>query len=141
MALIEIRGTPLHEGRAAGQSLLLSEPLSFWGGLDPATGEIVDRHHPRSGAITTGKILVMPHGRGSSGASSILAECIRAGTGPVGIVLEEPDAMLLVGSLVAAELYPDLGCPLVVAGDAFDQLVDDVKTRILPDGTVIQQPG
>ena len=71
-------------GSAMGDALVLEEPLSFWGGLGPETGEIIDRRHPQSGTIATGRVLVMPSGRGSSSSSSVLAEAIRAGTGPAG---------------------------------------------------------
>ena len=138
MAVIRISGDPICAGNATGLSLVLDEPLSFWGGLDPSSGKIIDRHHPQSGAITTGRILVLPHGRGSSGASSVLAECVRAGTGPVGIVTREPDTMLVVGALVARELYPDTTCPIVVVGDRLKQLVTDRQTVIHDDGTIEQ---
>ena len=104
-------------GRASGPTLVLDEPLSFWGGVDPASGLIIDRAHPQAGMTITGRILVMQAGRGSSSSSSVLAECIRAGTGPAGIVLGETDPILALGALVAAELYPDRICPVVVADD------------------------
>lgn len=106
-------GRTLVPGRAAGLALVLAEPLSFWGGLDPATGRVIDRHHPQVGANLMGRVLVMPVGRGSSSASSVLAEAIRARTSPAAIVLREPDAIVALGSLVAAELY-GTECPVVV---------------------------
>ena len=72
-------------GTAEGPALVLDEPLSFWGGVDPETGDITDVRHPQHGASVTGRILVMPSGRGSSSSSSVLAESIRAGTAPAGI--------------------------------------------------------
>lgn len=123
--------TFLVAGTAAGVPLVLDEPLSFWGGVDPATGEITDRAHPQSGLRITGRILVMPGGRGSSSASSVLAECIRAGTAPAGIILEEPDPLLALGALVAAELYPDRICPVAVA--------DDYRT-VSVTGAIIMDP-
>ncbi len=113
-------------GTANGSTLVLDEPLSFWGGVDPTTGEVIDRSHPQSGTVITNRILVMPGGRGSSSASSVLAECIRAGTAPAGIILEESDPLLALGSLVAAELYPDRACPVAVAVDY--QAVAAVRT-------------
>ena len=98
-------GRTLVPGEARGPALVLSEPLSFWGGLDPATGAIIDAHHPQLGAVVTGTVLVMPGGRGSSSSSSVLAEAIRAGTAPAAIVLAEPDAIIALGALVARELY------------------------------------
>jgi predicted aconitase with swiveling domain len=104
-------------GRAKGPALVLSEPLSFWGGVDAADGTIIDRHHPQAGETVRGTVLVMPSGRGSSSSSSVLAETIRAGTGPVAIVLAEPDGILALGALVASKLYGTT-TPVVVADDA-----------------------
>lgn len=106
-------GRVLAAGAGAGPVLVLDEPLSMWGGLDPATGRIVDRRHPQLGAEVGGRVLVMPHGRGSSSAASVLAEALRAGVGPVAVVLREADEIVAVGALVAGELY-GVACPVVV---------------------------
>jgi len=98
-------GRTLIPGEARGPALVLTEPLSFWGGLDPESGMIVDVHHPQRGAVVTGTVLVMPGGRGSSSSSSVLAEAIRAGTAPAAIVLAEPDPIIALGAIVARELY------------------------------------
>ena len=95
----------LVEGEARGPALVLEEPLSFWGGLDPTTGEIVEASHPQRGEVVTGRILVMPSGRGSSSSATVLAESIRLGTGPAAIGLAEPDEIIAMGALDAAELY------------------------------------
>ena len=100
-------------GEAAGAALVLMEALSFWGGIDADTGNIIDRSHPDLGKNVTARILVMPGGRGSSSASAVLAETIRRGTGPAGIILAIPDPILTVGALVAHSLY-GLRCPIVV---------------------------
>ena len=105
---------PLVHGRAEGASFVLQEPLSFWGGLDAASGRIIDRWHPQNGQVLAGCVLVMAAGRGSSSGSSVLAEAIRLGTGPSGIVLLARDPIVTVGALVAAELYGKL-CPVLLA--------------------------
>ncbi len=99
-------------GAAIGELLHLEAPLSLWGGLDPTSGLIVDRSHPQVGENMSGRIVVMAHGRGSSSSSSILAEALRVGTGPAGFVLGEPDAILVIGALVAQRLYTT-SCPIV----------------------------
>ena len=104
----------LVDGTAEGELLVLDEPVSFWGGVDSNSGRIVDPLHPHAGCCPDGHILPMPHARGSSGTSSALAELLRVGSGPAGIVLGRADSMLTVGSLVAARLYRAL-CPIVVA--------------------------
>ena len=103
-------------GAAAGAPLLLDEPLSFWGGLDPLLGAIIDRRHPQAGANVAGRMLMMSAGRGSSGGSAILAEALRLGTGPAGILMLERDAIVVVGAMVAAELY-GLPCPVALASE------------------------
>lgn len=102
----------LVDGMATGELLRLTAPLSLWGGLDPETGLIIDRSHPQLGRSMTGAIVSMPHGRGSSSSSSVLAEALRIGTGPAGFVLETPDSILVVGALVAHRLY-GVTCPIV----------------------------
>lgn len=99
-------------GTAVGELVRLTEPLSLWGGLDPETGLIIDRRHPQLGLRVTDAILAMPHGRGSSSSSSVLAEALRLGTGPAGFVLDAPDSILVIGSLVARRLYGSV-CPIV----------------------------
>ena len=102
----------LAPGAAQGAPLKLDEPLSFWGGLDPATGLIIDRRHPQHKMSVAGRVLMMTAGRGSSSGSASLAEAIRLGHGPAAILLLERDAIIVVGAIVAAELY---GCECPVA--------------------------
>jgi hypothetical protein len=93
--------------------LALTEPLSFWGGLDPHTGRIIDHNHPQRGESVTGRVLRMPHGRGSSSSPTVLAEALRLGHGPLSIILSEPDPMIDLGALVAEILY-GVVCPVRV---------------------------
>lgn len=101
-------------GTAEGPVVRLSQPLSFWGGFDSATGMVIDRSHPEHGAVIADRVLVMPSGRGSSSSASVPAEALRRGTGPCGILLEQADSILAVGALVAFELH-GVVCPIVVA--------------------------
>ena len=101
-------------GAAAGAPLRLDEPLSFWGGLDPVSGLIIDRWHPQRSANVAHRVLMMPAGRGSSSGSASLAEALRLGAGPAAILLLERDAIVIVGALVAAELY-GRECPVALA--------------------------
>jgi predicted aconitase with swiveling domain len=112
-----IPAVTLVPGHAEGPAFVLQEPLSFWGGLDATSGRIIDRWHPQAGDIIAGQVLVMKAGRGSSSGSSVLAEAIRLGTGPVGIVLLTRDAIVTVGALIAAELYRK-HCPVVLLDGA-----------------------
>jgi uncharacterized protein len=114
---VELQGRALLAGETAGPALVLEAPLSLWGGMDPANGRVSDHHHPQLGARVSGRVLVMPSGRGSSSSSSVLAEAIRLGTAPLAILLAEPDEILVLGGLVAEYLY-DRTCPIVVVPGA-----------------------
>src|ERR1700728_3103190 len=120
----------LVRGAASGAVLRLDEPLSFWGGLDSETGTIIDRLHPQRGACVAGRILMMPTGRGSSSGSATLAEALRLGKGPAAILMLERDAIVVVGAMVAAELYR-LACPVAVAkGEDWEALASSASLKI-----------
>ena len=114
-------------GSATGEALLLAEPLSLWGGLDPATGEIIDRRHPQSGKYVGGRILVLPAGRGSSSASSILLEAVKVGVAPAGIITAAPDGILALGAVVARELYGNAPPLIVLAETAYAGLSQQLQ--------------
>lgn len=136
--MVSVDGTPIIPGVAEGASLVLDQPLSWWGGIDPRNGTIIDPHHPQHGQPTAGRVLVLPRGRGSSGGSAVLAESMRLMTAPAALVLGEMDPILVVGAIVGAELYPDRNCPLVVAGGGYGLLVSNRTTRIRNDGSIEQ---
>jgi predicted aconitase with swiveling domain len=126
-------------GAASGPVLKLDEPLSFWGGLDSATGTIIDRLHPQRGASVAGRMLMMPGGRGSSSGSATLAEALRLGRGPAAILMLERDAIVVVGAMVAAELY-GLVCPVALAkGQDWDALAAGASLALEagPEGATI----
>ena len=101
---MELTGKPVCEGSAGGRLLVLRKPLSFWGGVDPLTGDIADPRHPRHGEGIRGRILVMERVIGSSSSSAIMLELLRNDVAPAAIVVAEPDAILVLGILVAGEL-------------------------------------
>ncbi|SAL31313.1 aconitase subunit 2 [Caballeronia cordobensis] len=108
-------------GRARAAAIALP-PLSFWGGYDAGRGVIVDATHAGLGQSLASRILVMPRARGSSSSSSVLAEALRNGTGPAGIVLAERDLIVSIGAIVANELYAS-NVPVVMVDEAaFAQL-------------------
>ena len=87
-----------------GPALVLSAPISFWGGVDPRTGRIVDVRHPECGAVIGGRVLFLPGTIGSSSASAVLLALVHGGHAPAALVLHEPDAILLLGLIVAREM-------------------------------------
>lgn len=119
--------------------MVLDEALSMWGGLDPASGRIIDRRHPQLGSVVTGAILVLPWGRGSSSTASVLAEAIRLRTSPRAIIMVEPDYVILVGALAAEELYGTM-CPVVVVQqDVYDSISTGDLIELHKDGSISVQ--
>ena len=124
-----LTGKVSHPGVAEGEVLLLTEPVSFWGGVDHH-GEIIDVHHAQHKAKMTNKVLVMPSGRGSSSATAVLAELIRTGDGPLAIIMLQCDTILVIGALVSAEIY-GISLPIVELEQAeYDQLSDGMQVMV-----------
>ena len=92
-------------GTAEGPVLVLSEGLSFWGGVDPATGRIIDVHHPQCGAELAGAIVVMPTTRGSCSGSGVVLELVLAGRGPAALLFTEGEDVATLGAMVASAMF------------------------------------
>lgn len=129
-------GVALVAGEAEGPVLVLAEPISFWGGVDPATGRINDVHHPQFGVGVSASILITTEGRGSSSASSVLAEMIREDCAPAAILMERADPIIVLGAVVASELY-DLVMPvLTVPAGTARSVPAGTRARVSVDGWV-----
>lgn len=92
-------------GAAEGPLIATTEALSFWGGVDPATGRVIDVHHPLHGVSLTGGVLFMPTSRGSCTGSGVLLDLILTGRAPSALVFCEAEDVLTLGALVAAEMF------------------------------------
>ncbi len=92
-------------GAAEGPVISTTEALSFWGGVDPATGRVIDVHHPLHGVSLTGGVLFMPTSRGSCTGSGVLLDLILTGRAPSALVFCEAEDVLTLGALVAAEMF------------------------------------
>jgi predicted aconitase with swiveling domain len=123
-------------GSAEGTAIVSKQPISFWGGVNPHTGEITDRRHERSGTIVTGKVFVFPQGKGSSTASATLMESIRAGTAPAAIINLKVDPILALGAIVADELYQKTVPIVVLSREDFDAIQEGDYLIVEPDGTI-----
>jgi predicted aconitase with swiveling domain len=100
-----IVGRSIVEGVAEGEALVTNEALSFWGGYDFHTGEIIDKHHPLAGVRAAGRILVVPFSKGSSTTTAVLLEAVRAGTAPAAILTTGVDSFFALASIVADVMY------------------------------------
>ena len=126
----------LAPGSVTARAIVLREPLSLWGGMDPASGRVIDARHPQRGASLAGRVVVMPAARGSSSSSSVLAEAVRAGFAPAGILLAETDLILAVGAAVAEELYGVRVPIVVVAPEELAGVADGQVVTISDDGEI-----
>jgi cis-L-3-hydroxyproline dehydratase len=100
-----IAGRAIVDGTAEGDALVTHDALSFWGGYDFRTGEIIDRHHPLAGVRAAGRILAVPFSKGSSTTTAVLLEAVRAGTAPAAIVTTGVDSFFALASIVADAMY------------------------------------
>ncbi len=121
-------GQVIVPGEAIAEAVVTDTPLSFWGGLDPDTAEVIDRHHPLLGASLAGKVLVMPSGRGSCTASGVLLETIRNGVAPAAIVLSRVDPIVGLGAILGQEMY-GVTVPVVV--------IDEADRATIPSGCLV----
>ena len=134
-----LRGRPLVAGRAAGLLLVSAESLSFWGGYDAQTGEIIDRRHPLSGQIAAGRVLAVPFSRGSSTTTAVLLEAVRAGRAPAAILTTGSDTFFALASIVADELYGRPVPVLVIGAAEMAALITGQHATIEEDGTILIQ--
>ncbi|MGB8841593.1 MAG: DUF126 domain-containing protein [Aliidongia sp.] len=106
-----MKAEPILTGTARGPVLRLDRPLSFWGGVDPATGALL--YPDGAGTAVAGTVLMLPGTIGSSSSSAILLELLRNGLAPAALVLDRIDAILGLGILAAGEMgWPTI--PLLI---------------------------
>ena len=125
-----LTGRSLVAGAAQGALLFADVGLSFWGGVDPYSGEVIDRHHPLSGEYLAGRVLAIPSGRGSCTGSSVLMELISNGHAPAALVLAEPDEILTLGVLVAQTIFERSLPVLCIGREAFAALRGKAFARV-----------
>lgn len=128
-----VYGRPLQPGVATAVTVRLRDPISFWGGVDE-DGTVIDRRHAQFGTVLAGRVLLMSSGRGSSSSSSVLAELIRAGNAPAAIVLARSDAIIVLGAIVARELYGQ-SVPVIVVPEHEHRGIPDHRSVTVTAGT------
>jgi predicted aconitase with swiveling domain len=137
MAVKRIAGKALIDGSAKGVALTTDTTLSFWGGVDPHTGRIIDRRHPLDGAVISDRILVLPSGRGSCSASGVLLESIANGTGPAGIIVSEVDPVIGLGAILGDELLGRI-VPMVLLTSEERSAIPDGELVSITEGGVVE---
>jgi predicted aconitase with swiveling domain len=119
-----LHGRGLSRGTGRGPLLVSPEPISFLGGVDPETGRVIEQGHPLFGQGVAGRILVFPHGKGSTVGSYVLYALARNGKAPAGMVNTEAEPIIVTGAIIA-------GIPLVDRpGIPLARLRDGVMARV-----------
>jgi hypothetical protein len=119
----KIVGRGVIEGEAKAEAIVSSQPFGFFGGVDPATGIVIDKLHELYGQSIKGKVFVYPEGRGSTVGAAIILELTRTGCAPAAIVNAKIETITAAGGLMSQKFY-NRGIPMV------DRLSEDPITAI-----------
>ena len=131
-----IRGRAIIEGEAAGEALVSADPLSFWGGYDFRTGDIIDKHHSLAGVRAAGRILAVPFNKGSSTTTAVLLEAVRAGTAPAAILTTGVDSFFALASIVADVMYGKSFPVVALDANDFQSLRSGMHVIVERSGTI-----
>jgi len=116
--------------------IVSTHPLSFWGGVDPSTGMVIDQRHELCGQSTTGKILAFPGSKGSSTGSEVLLEAVMNKVAPAGMLVTRQEMILTLGAILAEYLY-QVQLPIVkITEEELAQLGEVAQVRISADGKI-----
>ena len=123
----EIAGHPVSKGVASGEILISDTPISFLGGIDPNTGEIIEKNHPKKGVSIANRVFLFPHGKGSTVGSYIIYSLKKNGVAPCAMINLTSETIVAVGAIIS-------DIPLV------DRLKEDPFT-VFNDGDLVEVDG
>jgi len=98
---LKMKGRAIYEGKAEGVALVSNTPMSFYGGIDPDTGEIIENGHELKGQSVKGRVLVFPHGKGSTVGSYVMYRLARNHVAPCAIVNSRCETIVAVGAIIS----------------------------------------
>jgi uncharacterized protein len=98
---MEMKGRIIYKGKAEGEALTTTQPISFYGGVDPNTGVVIEKGHELQGVSVKGKILVFPQGKGSTVGSYTLYRLKKNGVAPAGMINRECETIIAVGAIIS----------------------------------------
>jgi predicted aconitase with swiveling domain len=131
-----LKGRKVVGGSAEGEALVSSDPVSFYGGVDPETGVVTEPGHAVEGECITGKVFVFPTGKGSTVGSYVIYRMAKLGTAPTAIINRETEAILATGCVIS-------GIPLVdrLEIDPVDVLRSGMRLRVRADEGIVETIG
>jgi uncharacterized protein len=107
------RGRGIAKGRASGVLLVSPEPISFLSGVNPDTGEVVEKGHPLEGQTLSGKVIAFDHGKGSTVGSYVIYALSQNGHAPSAIVNTEAEPIIAVGEIMGGiPMIDRIGVPV-----------------------------
>jgi predicted aconitase with swiveling domain len=121
---MKLKGRAISKGSADGEVLITSMGISFYGGVDPETGQVVEKGHELEGQSIAGRVLVFPTGKGSTVGSYTLYRLKKAGLAPAAIINAEAETITAVGCIIS-----DIPC------------VDQIPTEKIKTGTQVRVDG
>ncbi|WP_292373876.1 MULTISPECIES: DUF126 domain-containing protein [unclassified Methanosarcina] len=101
MIPIKLKGRTISRGCAKGEVLLSRDPISFLGSVDPKTGVVIEENHALEGKSIQNKVLVFPHGKGSTVGSYVMYQLKKNGVAPSAIINLETEPIVAVGAIIS----------------------------------------
>jgi predicted aconitase with swiveling domain len=128
-----MRARCVSPGRASGAALVSSAPISFYGGVDPKTGVVIEKGHELEGQSVASRILVFPRGKGSTVGSYVIYALAKNGKSPLAIVNSETETIVAAGAILA-------GIPCVDQVDISGIRTGDLVEVDAGEGTISWTP-
>jgi len=130
---MELKGRKIFAGTAKGEAIVSSEGVSFYGGVDPENGIVVEKGHPLEGKSVAGKILIFPQGKGSTVGSYTLYQMKKNGVAPAAIINKECETIVAVGAIISE-------IPCVDSVD-IEKIKDGDEIEIDAENGIVKIPG
>lgn len=127
---MKLLGRTISKGKAEGEVLMSKEAISFYGGVDPETGIVVEKGHVLEGKSIAGKILVFPQGKGSTVGSYAIYRLKKAGKAPKAIINKESETIVAVGAIIS-----EIPC---VDHIDIEKIKDGMRARVDAENGVVE---
>jgi len=127
-----LKGRGIVEGISTAEALVSARPISFLGGVDPADGKIIEKNHDLCGICVKGKVLVFPHGHGSTVGSYVMYSLAKKGLAPAAIINQTADPVVVVGAIISnIPMIDKVDISKIRTGDTVEVDGSKGKARIL----------
>ena len=130
MKTFTLLGRVIYEGKARAEAVKSGQPLSFFGGVDPDRGMVVEKGHELEGRSVGGTVLVFPGGKGSTVGSYVLQRMAKNSTSPAAMVLEQCDSVIAVGAVISEIPCVDrVDISLIQSGDEIEIVGNEITVH------------